>query len=97
MKPRNDIPIEGVLKWLKKDRDELLEKLNKLVPYTKSLEEKVKSLEETKLKLQKQVSDRQKEITKTPEYQSIFTKYCNLKRENRDLLNKIGQLYLKLK
>ena len=97
MKPKNDVPIEGVLKWIKKDRDDLLEKLNQIIPYTKSLEEKVKSLELQNLKLQKQISERQKEITKTPEYVSINTRYTKLKHENRDLLNKIGQLYLKIK
>ena len=96
MKPRNDIPIEGVIKWLKKDRDELLEKLNKLIPYTKSLEDKVRSLENQKLKLQKQVSDRQKEIAHTPEYKQLNKRYADSQKANKDLLVKIGQLYRKL-
>ena len=96
MKPKNDVPIEGVLKWLKKDRDDLLEKLNKIIPYTKSLEEKVKSLEQQKLNLQKQVSERQKEIAHTPEYKQLNKRYADSQKANKDLLVKIGHLYRKL-
>ena len=40
----NDIPIEGVLKWLKRERDKLKEKLEVLKQYAKDLEQKNISL-----------------------------------------------------
>ena len=39
---KNDIPIEGVLKYIKKERDNYKDKLETLIPYTKSLELKLK-------------------------------------------------------
>lgn len=39
------IPLEAVLKYIKKDRDDYKAKLEKLIPYTKQLETKVKELE----------------------------------------------------
>ena len=38
-----DVPLEAVLKWLKKDRDKLQAKLDMLVPYTKRLEKKLET------------------------------------------------------
>ena len=39
------VPIEAVLKYIKQDRDKYKAKLDQIVPYTKSLEQKVKILQ----------------------------------------------------
>ena len=53
----NDIPIEGVLKYIKRDRDKYKEKLETLVPYTKSLEAKLKELTARNLTLEEALKD----------------------------------------
>lgn len=40
-KPNEDVPLEGVVKWIARERDGYKAKLAKLVPYTKELEAKV--------------------------------------------------------
>ena len=50
-KMTNEVPIQGVLKWIRNERDRLQEKLDKIVPYTKSLEQKVKDLQAELAKL----------------------------------------------
>lgn len=42
----NEVPLEAVLKYIKKSRDEYKEKLETLIPYAKSLEERLSSLTE---------------------------------------------------
>ena len=37
----SDIPIEAAVKWLIRERDRYKEKLEQLIPYTKSLEKKL--------------------------------------------------------
>lgn len=53
----NDIPIEGVLKYIKRERDKYKEKLETLVPYTKSLENKLKELTARNLTLEGALKD----------------------------------------
>ena len=36
-----DLPLEAVLKYIKRDRDKYKAKLERLIPYTKSLEERL--------------------------------------------------------
>ena len=95
-KTHNNIPIEGILKWLKKDRDELQSKLNQLVPYTKSLEKKIVSIEKELADYRKQLSLACKETSKTEMYKTLNRKYTQLKKDNKQLLEKIGSLYRKL-
>lgn len=95
-KTHNNIPIEGILKWLKKDRDELQSKLNQLVPYTKSLEKKIVSIEKELADCKKQLSLACKETSKTEMYKTLNRKYTQLKKDNKQLLEKIGSLYRKL-
>ena len=54
---QNDIPIEGVLKYIKRERDKYKEKLETLVPYTKSLENKLKELTARNLTLEGALKD----------------------------------------
>ena len=54
---QNDIPIEGVLKYIKRERDKYKEKLETLVPYTKSLENKLKELTARNLALEGALKD----------------------------------------
>ena len=63
---QNDIPIEGVLKYIKRERDKYKEKLETLVPYTKSLENKLKELTARNLALEGALKDynEQKKLTK---------------------------------
>ena len=42
--PINKVPIQGVLKYIVAERDKYKNKLETLIPYTKSLEEKYKDL-----------------------------------------------------
>lgn len=44
----NDIPPEALLKWIVKERDKYKAKLDMLVPYTKSLEDRVRFLEKAR-------------------------------------------------
>lgn len=62
----NDIPIEGVLKYIKRERDKYKDKLETLVPYTKSLENKLKELTARNLTLEGALKDYddQKKLTK---------------------------------
>jgi len=62
----NDIPIEGVLKYIKRERDKYKEKLETLIPYTKSLENKLKELTARNLTLEGALKDynEQKKLTK---------------------------------
>lgn len=62
----NDIPIEGVLKYIKRERDKYKEKLETLVPYTKSLENKLKELTARNIALDGALKDynEQKKLTK---------------------------------
>lgn len=96
MKPTNDIPIEGVLKWLKHERDELQWKLDQLIPYTKSLEKKVDSLEKSLAGCRKQLSEAVKEVTKNDIYKALNKRYALSQRDNKDLLRQIGSLHRKL-
>ena len=45
MKENKEVPIEAAVKWLIKERDRYKEKLDTIVPYTKSLETRVRDLE----------------------------------------------------
>ena len=54
---QNDIPIEGVLKYIKRERDKYKEKLETLIPYTKSLEAKLKELTARNLTLENALKD----------------------------------------
>lgn len=96
MKTHNDIPIEGVLKWLKKERDDLQWKLEQLIPYTKSLEKKVASLEKDLAGCGKQLSMACKEISDNPMYKALYKKYAISQRNNKQLLQRIGSLYRQL-
>lgn len=62
----NDIPIEGVLKYIKRERDKYKDKLETLIPYTKSLENKLKELTARNLTLEGALKDynEQKKLTK---------------------------------
>lgn len=53
----NEVPISGVLKYIKQDRDRYRQKLETLVPYTKNLEEKVKELMVRNLTLENAMKD----------------------------------------
>lgn len=55
----NDVPIEAVLKYIVRDRDHYKAKLEQLIPYTKSLEQKLKDNE---TELLAQASARIKEL-----------------------------------
>lgn len=50
MKESNEVPLEGVLKWIARERDRLQEKLDYITPYTKSLEKKIWDMEQEKEK-----------------------------------------------
>lgn len=54
---QNEIPIEGVLKYIKRERDKYKEKLEKLIPYTKNLEERFKDLTARNLVLEEALKD----------------------------------------
>ena len=45
VKENREVPIEAAVKWLIKERDRYKEKLDTIVPYTKSLETRVRDLE----------------------------------------------------
>ena len=45
VKENKEVPIEAAVKWLIKERDRYKEKLDTIVPYTKSLEVRVRDLE----------------------------------------------------
>ena len=45
VKENKEVPIEAAVKWLIKERDRYKEKLDTIVPYTKSLETRVRDLE----------------------------------------------------
>lgn len=65
----NDIPLEAVLKYIVKERDRYKNKLEILIPYTKSLEQKVKSHEKNieLVKQCKELEDKLKVATRLNE------------------------------
>ena len=96
MKTHNDIPIEGILKWLKAERNGLQEKLQQLIPYTKFLEKKIISLQKELEGCRKQLSLACKEISKSDMYKTLNKKYTQSQHNNKQLLEQIGNLYRKL-
>lgn len=96
----NDIPIGGILKWIRKERNNLQKKLDQIVPYAKSLEKKVEVLEKEKQILQEQFSALQKqqgkEIRKNPEFKAMQEKYVRIKEYNTQLNNLVGKLHQEL-
>lgn len=58
----NDIPLEAVLKYIKKERDKYKAKLENLVPYTKALEQKVKDLDDIISDKEKRIADLEKRL-----------------------------------
>lgn len=46
MGSNHNIPLEAVVKYLAKERDNYKQRLDQIVPYTKSLEEKIRRYEE---------------------------------------------------
>lgn len=103
-KINNDIPIEGVLKWIRAERDTLQRKLDQIVPYAKRLEKEVETLKEQKQGVQKQFSDLQKQfsdlqgrqakdLNKIPEFKAMREKYVRVKEYNTALNNLVGKLH----
>lgn len=54
---QNDIPLEAVLKYIKRERDKYKEKVDILTAYSKSLEQRVKSLASKEPDLEKAVKE----------------------------------------
>ena len=96
----NDVPIGGVLKWIREERNNLRKKLDQIVPYAKGLEKKVEALEKEKQILQEQFSALQKqqgkELRKNPEFKAMQEKYVRVKKYNTQLNNLVGKLHREL-
>lgn len=90
-KPYNRIPLEGVLKWLKHDRDTLKTKLDALVPYTKSLEAQVQALRKENEALRKEKSGLMRDVTRTDLYRGLLDRYSRLKRDYETILEKLAK------
>lgn len=93
----NDVPIGGILKWIREERNNLRKKLYQIVPYAKSLKKKVGALEKEKQLLQEQLSALQKqqgkELRKNPEFKAMQEKYVRIKEYNTQLNNLVGKLH----
>ena len=87
---QDNLPIETVVRYLKKERDSYKAKLEKLIPYAHSLENENKSLRGTIQKHEKEIAKLSSEISKTSMYKSLQEKYCAVKRDNKILLQKLG-------
>ena len=99
-KPNTDVPIEAAVKYLIKEKDELKRKLDMIVPYTKSLEEKVQNLNKELQKknnciedLRKRLQDCNTHASRTPQYKSLQEKYNQLKKDKNTLLLELGKIY----
>ncbi len=90
-KPYNDIPLEGLLKYIKADRDSFKAKLEQLIPYTKSLETRIGDLEKEIEVLRKEKSSLMREVTRTPIYKSLLDRYTKVRRDNQDLLERVAK------
>ena len=90
-KPRNDIPLEALLKYIKADRDAYRSKLDELIPYTKSLESQNKDLRKEIEVLRKEKAALMREVTRTDVYRGLLERYTRLKRDKEVLLEKLAK------
>lgn len=91
MMKSHDIPLEAVLKWIKKERDSYKAKLDRLVPYTKSLEQRNRELEIENTRLRKENSGLASDITKSTIYKGLMERYVKVKRDKETLLEKLAR------
>ena len=91
MMKSHDIPLEAVLKWIKKERDSYKAKLDRLVPYTKSLEQRNRELEIENTRLRKENSGLASDITKSTIYKGLNERYVKVKRDKETLLEKLAR------
>jgi len=85
-KPNEDVPLEGVVKWIARERDGYKAKLAKLVPYTKELEAKVAKLVPYTKELEAKVTRYEKALNPSEDgelsYNSLLANFKHLKGEN---------------
>ena len=91
MKPKNDIPLEAVLKWIKKERDQYKNKLDTLIPYTHTLETKVRALEKEVSTLRNEVAKVSHDVTTSVLYKTLNERYAKACHDKNILLVELGK------
>ena len=90
---------EYLLKYMKAERDKALgragqlkKRCNDLKAENKRLEDENTQLKDKLAKYDRRISMLTSEVMHTPPYKDLMEKYVRIKRDNTDLLIKIGQL-----
>ena len=90
---QDELTPQELLKYIKREYDALYAGFKSLQRQYKELKEQYKQLEIRCGKYEVRISELTKEITRTPIYKDLMKRYVQLKHDNRDLQNKIAQLY----
>jgi len=106
MKSNKTVPLEGAVKYLIKERDHYKEKLEQIVPYTKSLEQKLSDTESRHEKqvavykelvknLKKENEALRKDYKKSDWFAGIDEERINLRRKVMELQGALNRLLVK--